>query len=87
MDGQILQSVKKERSKKMLQTVCALKESYMKSYIGKTLNVLFEQKRNGYFEGTSENYIKVVTETNKDLTGKIIKIKITDFCNDFLKGE
>lgn len=86
MEGQIPPNIKDERSKIMSETVAVLKENYMKSFIGKSLNVLFEQRKDKFFEGTSDNYIKVFVQTDLDLTGKIIDVQITDIEDDYLIG-
>ncbi len=86
MEGQIPPSLKDERSQIMSETVNVLKQNYMKGHIGKSLSVLFEQRHGDYFEGTSDNYIKVKVKTSLDLTGKILDVKITDIESENLIG-
>ena len=38
------------------------------------------------FEGLTENYVKVIVESDKDLSEQILKVKITDVKNEFLEG-
>lgn len=86
MEGQVANEVKNVRSEKMRAAVQKLKEEYMKSFVGKELSVLFEQEKDGYFEGTSQNYIRVLKKSDEDLTGKIKSVKITKFCKEYLEG-
>lgn len=71
MDNQIPESTKNIRNKEMSNTVKALKKSYLDMHNGKELQVLFEQRtKEGYFEGTSSEYIKVYVKTDIELTGE-----------------
>ncbi len=71
MENQIPENIKDIRNKEMSDTVKCLKKSYLDMHKGKELQVLFEQRtKDGYFEGTSNEYIKVLVKTDKDLTGE-----------------
>ncbi len=66
-----------------------IKTDYRKDLIGKTLNVLFENKiknENKYF-GRDEFYNSVIVESDKDLIGKIIDIKVLKVNQNTLFGE
>ncbi len=66
-----------------------IKTDYRKDLIGKTLNVLFENKiknENKYF-GRDEFYNSVVVDSIEDLTGKIKDIKISNVNQNTLFGE
>jgi len=76
MDEQIDSRIKDKRSKVLLELSDKNQIEYNKEYIGKELEVLFEEKKNGFFEGHTKNYIMVKVKTNEDLTGKIKKVKI-----------
>jgi len=76
MQGQIDSSLKDKRSKILLELSDDNEEQYNNQYIGKNVNVLFEEKKNGYYEGHTKNYIMVKVKTNEELSGKIQKVKI-----------
>ena len=66
-----------------------IKKNYRKKLIKAELNILFENKlKNGnqYF-GRDEHYNSVIVDSNNDLTGKILKVKINDFNHNTLFGE
>lgn len=86
MEGQVSAQEKDRRSKEMTDTVDALKQAYMQAFIGKELEVLFEQRCDKFFEGTSDNYIKVKVLCDDDLTGQIKKVNITKIEKDYLIG-
>ena len=80
-------------SKKRLQSIQELLKSYQinhkKSLFGKSIEVLFENKMKGqnkYF-GRDKYLNPVLVESNKNLTGEIMKIKIVDYNHNNLFGE
>ena len=64
MKNQVDGKIKEERSKKLIELSNKNQNEYNESYIGKTVKVLFEEYKNGYFKGHTANYIMVnVKET------------------------
>ena len=69
------------------------KESGIKvreKYIGKTLNVLVEEKKGNWYYGYSENYLRVKISDKNNLvlnTNDEVKVKITGLEKELLKGE
>ena len=51
-------------------------KEFLKSQIGKTVNVLFETDKENYSEGYTENYTPVRVYGSNKLVGEIIKVKI-----------
>lgn len=79
MENQVAENVKDIRNKEMSNTVKHLKKSYLDMHKGKELQVLFEQRtKDGFFEGTSSEYIKVYVKTDIDLTGKYKTVVVND---------
>ena len=87
MEGQIPVSVKNERSSRLIAISDEMEDNFIKNYIGSTMDVLFEQTREGVFEGHTSNYIQVEVETDKDIKNKIIPVKITGEKNKKAFGE
>ena len=57
----------------MESTVARLKSKYLEGMTGKKLSVLFEQEiSDGVYEGTAENYAKVVMKSNTDISKKLV---------------
>ncbi len=56
--GRIEQSVIKDRVNRALEIADAMRQSYVKSFVGKTLQVLIEDTERGYMCGYSKQYIK-----------------------------
>lgn len=79
IENQVTENIKDIRNKEMSDTVKKLKKAYLDEHLGKELQVLFEQKtKDGFFEGTSSEYIKVYVKTDKDLTGEYKTVIVND---------
>ena len=87
MKNQISGDIKEIRSKKLLELSDKNENEYLDEYIGKELDVLFEEKEGEYFKGHTSNYIMVKYKTSENLENKIIKVKITDKSNLYLLAE
>ena len=74
--NQIDSKIKDERSKILLELSDKNETEYNETYINKTVTVLFEETENGYFKGHTGNYLAVKVKTDKDLTDKLLKVKI-----------
>jgi len=74
-----------ERKKKLQEEVNEIIKNNLESQIGKILQVLFERKKDKWWVGYSENYIKCFAQENrKSLDGKICDVKITGIDYDKL---
>lgn len=88
MENQIDPKVKEVRHKAMEGTVARLKNEYLESMAGKNLSVLFEQEiSDGVYEGTAENYAKVIIKSDVDISKKCKTVKIIKAENGFLTAE
>jgi len=76
MKNQVDSTIKEKRSKILLKLSDENEEKYNKEYIGKEVDILFEEKKNSFFEGHTKNYIMVKVKTTEDLSNKIKKVKI-----------
>ncbi len=74
---QILNSIKQERSKKLIELSDKMANDFMSKYIDKSVEVLFERNINeNQYEGHTGNYIKVVGSSYEDVSNKIVNVKI-----------
>ncbi|HOQ37041.1 MAG TPA: tRNA (N(6)-L-threonylcarbamoyladenosine(37)-C(2))-methylthiotransferase MtaB [Acetivibrio sp.] len=88
--NQVSPEKKEERSNMLINLAFDMKVSYNKGYIGKVLPVLFEQEvkeMEGYVEGLTPNYIRVVCEGNGELEGKILNVLLKETVSDYMTGE
>lgn len=88
MPNQISGDIKEKRSKRLIELSNKNGEEQNRAYIGKELEVLFEERDEKYIKGHTTNYIMVYVETNDNLLQNTIKkVKITDIKNENLVGE
>ena len=60
---------------------------YQENYIGKEVDVLFEQSiSENTYEGLTPNYIRVVVKSNKDIHGEILEVKLTDTKDEYVEA-
>ena len=86
MDGQITNSVKKERSQKMLALTLKTEKEFLSSLIGSEVSVLFETEENGKWVGYTKNYARVEAKSEAPLGGELKRVKITSVKNDSCEG-
>ncbi len=85
---QIEKSVKEERTRIMIEETEIVRQQFMKSQIGKIVNVLFESKtHDGYLGGYTENYLPVRVKCDKEIYGEIHEVKILSCKDEYCLGE
>ena len=80
MKEQIDGNKKEQRSQKLIELSDKNEKEYNQSYIGKEVEVLWEEEKEGIYKGHTKNYIlayykEIESEKEKDLENKIIKVK------------
>ena len=74
MPNQISGDIKEERSRKLIEVSDKNEIEYNKSYIGKNVEVLFEEEKNGMYKGHTQNYIVVYCKSEENLDNKIVDV-------------
>ena len=85
MPNQIDAKVKEQRSRRLIELSNENEKRHNKEYIGKVLEVLFEEKEQEYIKGHTTNYM-VVKAPYKEVENKIEKVKIESVENLELMG-
>ena len=67
MENQIAAEKKEKRSNLLLELSDKNEKEYLNLYKGKKIEVLFEELKNGEYQGHTKNFIMVKTKTNKQL--------------------
>lgn len=82
MPGQINGNIKEIRSKKLIQLSNENEKYYHDKLIGKTVEVLFEDKENDngvtYYKGHTQNYILIKYRADENLENTLKEVKILD---------
>lgn len=76
MKNQISGDVKSQRSKEMIALSDKMNIDFLNNNIGKTVPVLFEDMENGFWQGHTTNYIKVLAKSDENLNNKIVDVKL-----------
>ena len=66
---------KEERSRKLIELSNENEKAYNEQYVGKEVEVLFEEEKNGMWQGHTKNYILAHYKTEKNLENKMIKLQ------------
>lgn len=86
MREQVSSAVKSERSARMIKVSEESETEFGRSFIGKTLPVLFEQRNGDYYEGHTSNYINVWVKTEDELKNSIKNVNIDYYENEKAYG-
>ncbi len=82
------QHIRKKRVKELIDIAHRKKVDYISKFIGKVLHVVAEKQVDAsIFQGTSENYIRVMFEGKGLRHGRIYPVKITDLDDITAVGE
>jgi len=87
MEDNVPKEEKRKRWKELTEILKKTALANNKKQIGKILEVLVETEKDGFCIGKSRNYKTVRFKSEKDIIGKIRRVKITDATAWGLKGE
>ena len=79
MTNQIDGNIKEERSQRLIELSNKNEREYNEKYIGKSVEVLFEEEKDGLWSGYTKNYVRVFAESDENLENRLKKIEIKDF--------
>ena len=87
MPNQIAPNIQEERSKKLISLSNKNQQIYNESYVGKTVQVLFEEASKGYIKGHTQNYLVVnIKEDKEKFHNQIVPVKITSILGEEIIG-
>lgn len=75
-----------QRSENLISISNTLKIEFLIKYIGKTVDVLLEEYKDGYLYGYTSNYIKVKVKGGSHLWGKIQRLELVSLEKDLILG-
>lgn len=84
---QISPEIKEQRSKQIIAITQNSRDKFLNSFVGKTMEVLFEQPVNGYFEGKTSNYITVRVKANENLQGIYKNVLLEEVSDGTISGK
>lgn len=89
MTGQVAPDIKNDRAARLIAVSDSLNKEFTDSFKGRVMPVLFEiRNKDGYFEGHTTNYIKVLAKTDCDIKNRILDVRMGEYCApDTVYGE
>lgn len=92
MTDQVDDEVKNERVHRLIELNDQLAKEYTSSFEGEVLEVIPEERykkdqTSGFYEGYSDNYLKVYFEADESMIGKIVRVKLTEAGYPYNKGQ
>lgn len=85
--NQLEEKIKKKRAKIILSLSNQLNRNWRKKFLNRTRDVLFEQKKDGFWQGLTDNYLKVFVKSKKDLANQILPVKLMKLYQDGIIGK
>jgi len=74
--------VKKDRVRSLMMLGEAKLKTFMQEQLGRNHSVLFEQEKDGYFEGYTSNFLRVRVKSDVDLKNKILNVRALSLDNN-----
>ncbi len=87
MGGHLTNAVKTKRAAIMGDAVEKSRESFLNTQLNTVNKVLFETVTDGKYFGLTENYTPVTVNSDKDIRGEILDVKIVDIKGEMCIGE
>lgn len=87
MDNQVDPVVKEKRSHRVIELDRYLENNFISSFIGRNMKVLFEETKDGYAYGYTENYVRVRVPSDEELIGKIMTVRLDACTGEMADGE
>jgi len=87
MPGQVLKAVKEERAHRASQVAQAMEQAYLEQFVGRTVEVLFEQQRDGAWRGYTTRYTEVAVESPEVLHNQLRNVDISGVDGGCLRGK
>ena len=87
MPNQIDGNKKEERSRRLIALSNKNEKEYNESYVGKEIEILFEEEKDGILQGHSKNYILAHYKTSENMENKIVKLKCIEAKEEYILVE
>lgn len=80
MENQILEHVKKERTKELIEVCNKLHKEFLEKNKDKVRQIIYEKKgKHGLYSGVTENYIKVYKKSDTNLRNTVETVNLSEF--------
>jgi threonylcarbamoyladenosine tRNA methylthiotransferase MtaB len=76
MEGHLSPEVRRSRLERLLALAGSLSSDYRQSYCGRTLDVLWEERKGNDWQGLTGNYIRLYACAEDDLQNRILPVRL-----------
>ena len=87
MEWQVSSSEIAERSKILRDLSQTQRYAFYSQFLGQTVTVLFEQKKNGYWVGYTDHFLKVRVESDLNLKNQLLECQLIVVDNQSITGQ
>ncbi|MFC1902906.1 tRNA (N(6)-L-threonylcarbamoyladenosine(37)-C(2))-methylthiotransferase MtaB [Chloroflexota bacterium] len=87
MPDQVNAQVKKQRTDRMLALARESARNFRQQFLGEIVEVLWEKQDGGVWSGLTDNYIRVYTKSDEDLTNQLLSVKLERLWRDGVWGK
>ncbi len=84
---QVPEWIRRRRNAAIRRLSAKKRADYARRFLGQTMMVLFESRKNGPWPGYTANYIRVAVASDKNLENQIHRVRLTQYCADFVAAE
>ena len=84
--GQVLKTVKAGRAHRAAEAAQEMTRAYLERQLGRTVPVLFEELREGFWRGHAPNYVEVALESAADLHNQVVDVTLAAVDGEGLRG-
>ncbi len=78
LPDQVPNSVKKQRVRRLIELADQMSAAYRARFVGQSVEVLWESRRDGAWEGLTDTYIRVRTESTADLSNRRLTARLIE---------
>jgi len=77
MPGQVPRAVKEERARRAAEAAARMEREYLSRFVGRTVEVLFEEERDGLWRGHTTRYCETAAPSGENLHNVLRDVQIT----------
>ena len=87
MPGQVPKTAKEERAGRAAEIAAGMEQDYLSRFVGQTMEVLFEEERDGLWRGHTTRYCEVRVRSGENLHNQLRQVSVTGVGEGYLEGE
>ncbi len=86
LDGKVTEAVIKERSQILRNLGAEKRRKYMNAHVDSIQKVLFEQRKNGYWTGLTDTFVRVVVNSPANIQNQLLPVRLDAIDKNVMRG-